>query len=113
MQRSFLLTLTVNFQNLYSLMVAVPGAIPTDGILPDRVSSLNIRWDSGTGKVTIADSNSSNTRGVVLQTGGDVILGYSLDQFVQTSLKNTICIRDYRVKGATGNEKIQVTIESQ
>jgi len=118
--RSFKVTLPAdtNVHNLYSLIVGtanyglanggtnetgITGAIPTDGILPDRVSKLEIQADSGNaGNLTILDRNSANTTGKVLAAG---------DPILSQSSRNTICLKDYLLKGSAASQACEVEIE--
>lgn len=93
--RHFNLTLTGSYQNLYTLMLAVTGAVPTDGILPDRVRELSITAAvaNSTTAVLVSDSNNANS-------GGSEILS-STGPFIRRSPAQTICLRDYNLKGNT------------
>jgi hypothetical protein len=117
--RNFKVTLPAdtNFHNLYSLLVGskygvanggtsetgITGAIPTDGILPDRVSKLEIQADiANTGTLTVGDRNSANTSGKVLTTGNTML---------STSMRNTICLKDYLLQGSVASQACEVEIE--
>lgn len=92
--RSFTLTLNSNYQNLFTLISAITGAVPTDGILPDRVQSLCITpaVANSTSAVLISDRNSANATGSELLTP---------QTFKVVSNRNSICLRDYTLKGNT------------
>lgn len=120
MFRTFKITLPndTNNHNLFSLIVgtavyglanggtdetAITGAIPTDGILPDRGMFLEIQADSGNaGTLTVNDRNSANTTGKVLSAG---------DVFDITAHYNTICYKDYFLKGSVGSQACEVRFE--
>ena len=107
MHRSFKITLPgdTNYHNLYTLMLAITGAAPTDGILPDRVAELEMQADNGNGvnTVTVADGNNANTTGRAL-TAGDI--------YLKRKDRNIICLRDYYLAGSAGGESVEVEIES-
>jgi hypothetical protein len=98
MNRSFSGTLPAdtNVHNLYTLMLAIPNAVPIDGTLPDRVQELTILFG---GDITIGDQNAS---GGHAYTGGDSL--------TKRSNRNTICLRDFTLKGAAGSETYNVEI---
>lgn len=101
MYREFNVPLTTSFQDLYTLMKAVTGAIPTDGILPDRCKELELNPQAdNTGDVTIADSqdNAHNA-------------GYVLTNKSVRSNRNTICLRDYVAKGSDGAQHLVIEVE--
>lgn len=89
MYRQFNVTLSTSFQDLYTLMKAVTGAIPTDGILPDRCKELSLTpGAANNADVTIADSqDNANNAGILLTN------------MTKRSNRNTICLRDYVAKG--------------
>ena len=118
--RTFTLTLpadTLN-HNLFSLIVGtanyglanggtneigVTGAIPTDGILPDRGTFLEIQADSGNANtLTVNDFNNAYTTGKVLN---------STDVFSVSSSRNTICYKDYFLKGGANSQVCEVRLE--
>jgi hypothetical protein len=119
--RTFKVTLPAdtNNHNLFSLIVGtanygaanggtdeagITGAIPTDGILPDRGTFLEIQADSANaGTITINDRNSANTTGKVLQVG---------DTFQVSSNINTICFKDYFIKGSINSQVCEVRLEN-
>lgn len=121
MFRSFEIDLPAdtNVHNLYSLIVGtakyglrhggtneigITGAIPTDGILPDRVSSLEIQGDpDNTSTIQVLDRNNANTGGKLLNSG---------DVYNRLSNRNTICLKDYLIKGGAASQELEVTIES-
>ncbi len=121
MFRTFKVTLPAdtNNHNLYSLIVGtanygaanggtdetgITGAIPTDGILADRGSYLEINADSGNGNtITVNDRNSANTTGKVLNAG---------DTFQVASGRNTICFKDYFLKGGAASQAFEVRLEN-
>lgn len=101
MQREFNITLTTAYQDLYTLMLAVTGAVPTDGILPDRGLMLGITVDPGNANtVTWADRNNANNTGYVMT---------STLQFGPFP-NNAICFRDYLFKGGAASQAIIVSI---
>lgn len=102
MHRAFELTLpNTDEQNLFTLMSAVTGAVPTDGVLPDRVNDLSLKVRSGT--VTLGDRNSANAGGSDFGAGEGI---------TKRSGRNTICLRDYTLTGAAGGEVVEVDVES-
>ena len=120
MFRTFKLTLPAdtNNHNLFSLIVGtasyglvnggtnetgITGAIPTDGILPDRGIFLEIQADSGNANtLTINDSNNANTTGKVLN---------ATDVFSVSSGRNTICFKDYFLQGGAASQACEVRLE--
>lgn len=126
MLRTFKITLPAdtNNHNLFSLLVGkvtntnvqgyglaqggtdetgITGAIPTDGILPDRGISLEIQADSGNGNtLTVNDGNFANTTGKVLNAG---------DTFFITSDFNSICYKDYFLQGGAASQACEVRLE--
>ena len=120
MFRTFKLTLPAdtNNHNLFSLIVGtasyglvnggtnetgITGAIPTDGILPDRGIFLEIQADSGNANtLTINDSNNANTTGKVLN---------ATDVFSVSSGRNTICFKDYFLRGGAASQACEVRLE--
>lgn len=95
-----------NYHNLFSLIVgtavygtaqggtnetAITGAIPTDGILPDRACQLIFGGTATTG-VLISDRNNANTAGYPLVNNVQTILG--------TPGVNAISLKDIFVKGS-------------
>ena len=119
--RTFKITLPndTNNHNLFSLIVgtanygktnggtdetAITGAIPTDGILSDRGNFLEIQADSGNGNtLTVNDRNSANTTGKVLNAG---------DTFDVESSRNSVCLKDYLLKGGAGSMTCEVRFEN-
>jgi len=120
MFRTFKLTLpadTLN-HNLFSLIVGtanyglanggtnetgITGAIPSSGILPDRGNFLEVQSDSSNAStLTISDSNNTNTTGKVLN---------STDVFSVSSNRNTICFKDYFLKGGASSQACEVRLE--
>lgn len=119
--RAFKVTLPAdtNNHNLFSLLVgtsiygaaqggtnetAIAGAIPTNGILTDRVSYISLTADSGNaGNVAINDRNNANTTGEVLAAG---------KQFLQTSTRNTICLKDFLIAGSANSQVFELNIDS-
>ena len=117
MHRTFAITLPAdtNPHNLYSLIVGtaayglvnggtnetgITGAIPTDGILPDRVQQLIIQVN--TGSIKIKDRNTSDA-GQQYDTPGSL---------TETSNRNSICLKDYIIKGVAGSETLSVDMSS-
>jgi hypothetical protein len=81
----------------------ITGAIPASGILPDRGIFLEIQADSANANtLTINDSNSANTTGKVLN---------STDVFSVSSSRNTICFKDYFLKGGANSQACEVRLE--
>lgn len=119
--RTFKLTLPAdtNNHNLFSLIVGtanygaanggtdetgITGAIPTDGILHDRGTFLEIQADSANAStLTVNDRNSANTTGKVLVSG---------DTFQVASGRNTICFKDYILKGGAASQACEVRLEN-
>lgn len=126
MFRTFKITLPAdtNNHNLFSLLVGTPGstnvqgyglaqggtneagitgAIPTDGILPDRGCFLEIQADAGNANtLTVNDRNYANTTGKVLSSG---------DTFDVDSDRNTICFKDYFLQGGAASQACEVRLE--
>jgi hypothetical protein len=126
MMRSFEITMPddTKAHNLFSLLVGtsvygaaqggtnetgITGAIPTDGILPDRVNFLRITGDSGNGDnlIAIQDRNSANNaKGD--QLGASVTLNYGPFN------RNSLCLKDYILTQSESGEVqiVEVLIES-
>jgi len=118
--RTFKITLPadINNHNLFSLIVGtanyglvnggtnetgITGAIPTDGILSDLVSFLEIQADSANGNtITVNDRNNVNTTGKILNV---------LDIFSRETNKNTICLKDYFIAGQAASQAMEARIE--
>ena len=119
--RAFKITLPAdtNYHNLFSLIVGtakygsvnggtnetgITGAIPTDGILPDRGNFLEIQADGGnSGTLTISDRNNANSTGKVLNPG---------DPFQAGPFNvNAICFKDYFIKGSANSQAMEVHFE--
>lgn len=98
--RAFAVTLPADTDphNLYDMLLALPDAVPVDGILPDRVSELTIKVTSG--DINVVDRQS--TTGLPLSEG---------EGNTSRSNRNTICLRDYHIAGAVGSEEFSVIIE--
>ena len=107
MQRSFQLTLTTGstVYNLYTLMRAISGAVPTDGILPDRVNQLSIQLDGST-TVYIGDNllSASQYGAKLLSTGDSLTAG--------PTFGNGVCLRDYYLMGGANGAKVNVIVNS-
>jgi len=106
MFRAFTVTLPAdtNNHNLYAALLAITGAIPTDGILVDRVNYLEIQADlANASTLTVNDENYANTTGKVLNAG---------NVYNRQSTRNTICLRDYYLQGGAASQKVEVTLES-
>jgi hypothetical protein len=108
-QRSFQLTLTTasTVYNLYTLMRAVTGAVPTDGILPDRVNRFSIQSDDSnqTANVFVGDSLlSSSQYGAKLAAGGSLSIG--------PTFGNGVCLRDFYLMGSADGTKVNVMFNS-
>lgn len=113
MHRSFKVTLPADtvvrsvWQALNGLngATAITGAVPTDGILPDRCCDLKITSDTANAAntLTIADANNANTTGRVLSAGGDV---YEVSKF-----RNSICLKDYFIKPSANSLIYEVDLE--
>lgn len=120
MFRTFKITMPAdtNNHNLFSLIVGtaaygaanggtdetgITGAIPTDGILPDRGTFLEIQADvANANTLTINDRNNANTTGKVLTSG---------QTFEVSMHENTICYKDYFLKGGANSQACEVRIE--
>ena len=120
MFRTFKITLPAdtNNHNLFSLIVGtavygsvnggtnetgITGAVPTGGILPDRGSFLEIQADAGNANsLTVNDSNYANTTGKSLNAG---------DVFSVSRNGNTICFKDYFLKGGANSQVFEVRLE--
>lgn len=118
--RAFKVTLPAdtNEHNLFSLLVGtanyglanggtnetgITGAIPTDGILPDRVSFLQITADSGnSGTISINDRNNANTTGQVLAKSVS---------YTQNSTRNTVCLKDFFMLGSADSQAFEMNID--
>lgn len=124
--RNFAVTLPAdtNNHNLYSLLVGsvtstnvhgyglteggtnetgITGAIPTDGILPDRGTSLNIiASGSNTSTITVNDRNFANTVGVSLGAGGS---------FSNSSDRNEVCFKDFFIQGGAASQQFEVALD--
>jgi len=120
MFRTFKITLPAdtNNHNLFSLIVGtssygliqggtnetgITGAIPTDSILSDRGSFLEIQADSGNANtLTINDRNNANTTGKILN---------ATDVFSVSNDRNTICLKDYLLQGGAASQAMEVRLE--
>lgn len=119
MLRTFKITLPADtaIHNLFSLIVGPPytvanggtaetgitGAIPSEGILPDRGCSLQITSDSAnTGNIAIQDRNATPSPGRLLAANAV----YS----VQSS-RNSICYKDYFLQGSAASQIAEVCFE--
>jgi len=120
MFRTFKITLPAdtNNHNLFSLIVGtssygliqggtnetgITGAIPTDSILSDRGSFLEIQADSGNANtLTINDRNNANTTGKILN---------ATDVFSVSNDRNTICFKDYLLQGGAASQAMEVRLE--
>lgn len=98
-----------NYHNLYSKLITLTGAIPTDGIFPDRVAEVTIGLDTpqnsaGNGGMilTIADRNQQG--GLAIEAGGSN---------TWRSNRNTICLKDFYYKQTTpGSLVINISVHS-
>jgi hypothetical protein len=103
--RTFAITLPNDtiYHQLYPLITAVTGAIPTDGILPDRGTYFLLQADlsNNADTITIGDKNNTNTNGPVLNAG---------DPFTQNASGNTIDFKSFYVKQSTGGLKCEVAL---
>lgn len=98
--RTFTMTMPAdnNYHCLYDMLAglngetAITGAIPTDGILPDRVRELFVQMDpaNAANTINISDSNHANSAGAAYAGG---------DAFQKKASRNVICLRDYFLKG--------------
>lgn len=105
MQRTFTMTwpADANYYRLYDRMLLLTGAVPTDGILPDRVANLQIQNDpQNATDIFITDFNSANSEGRQVIPGA---------YFEVTSDRNSICLKDYYIKGNA--LKISATFEAR
>lgn len=80
-----------NFHNLYTLLLTISGAIPTDGILAKSVCILNISL-TGTTSFNIAGSNYANNSGTPITTTNPT--------WSRQTDRNLIFIPDYYVQGS-------------
>ena len=109
MHRSFQITLpNTNANQLWTLLNLVTGAVPTDGILPDRVQELTINLDvtaaaNAGATLNVGDANIANGVGYPLMAG---------DALTRRSTRNTICLRDYYLKGSGSELVVNVDLES-
>jgi hypothetical protein len=72
-------------------MLLLTGAIPTSGILPDRVSELTIQADPQNGAdAFVSDSNNANSEGHQLLAG---------QSQTYRAIDNGICLKDFYLKG--------------
>jgi len=94
MHRVFTLTLTGSYQSLYALILAVTGAVPTDGLLPAKCCALELRAAAAnsTTPVLISDRNSTNSTGTELLPGVPYKLMFDAD---------VIWLGDFTLKGNT------------
>lgn len=106
MMRVFQITLTTSYQNLFTLLEAVTGAVPTKGILPDKVGFLSFGFPASGEAVSvlIGDSNvvAGNTTGFLIPS-----TGFNIGPFD----KNIIELNDYNLKAGTGGT-LSVLIEN-
>jgi len=121
MFRTFKVTMPADTSNhnLFSLIVGtaiyglanggtnetgVTGAVPTDGILSDRGTYLEINADGGNAStITVNDRNVANTSGKVLSAG---------DTFQVASGRNSICFKDYILTGGAASQVFEVRLEN-
>lgn len=113
MHRSFKVTLPADTvtRSVYDAMTgangatAITGAIPTDGILPDRCAFLKLTADTGNAAatLTVADRNSANTSGRPL-VGGDV---YEVGPYAG----NWCCLRDYFLKPSANSLLYEIDVD--
>jgi len=106
MQRVFTVTLPAdtNFHQLYTSLLGVTGATPTDGILPDRCTGCQLTADAGNAStVKLADANFANTSGPAIAAGGTILN--------RSELKNIICLKDYFLAGQAASQKFQAVLE--
>ena len=112
MMRSFTLTLASDgsVYNIWTLMNAVSGAIPSGAILPDRVALLKIKSDPGNGGATaeIFDTILTTT---ATGGGGPILYAGDVEQFGPFPM-NCICIRDFNIQGSANTLTIEVTLVS-
>lgn len=124
-QRQFKITLPAdtNNHNLYSLLVGqvsntnirgygateggtnetgITGAIPTDGILPDRGNYIQIMPDNGnTGNIIINDRNFANSTGPSYPKN----VAYTISNSV-----NSVFFKDYFIQGSAASQVFELTI---
>jgi hypothetical protein len=122
MHRTFNLTLPNDsaYHNLYSLIVGtavyglvhggtdetgITGAIPTDGILPDRIQSLDLLFPDSNSAVVVfvSDRNHANETGKSFSAG---------DNYHKDSARNSICMKDYFLSSGASEAGVVVEIES-
>jgi hypothetical protein len=87
-----------NYHQLYPMLTALPGAVPVNGILPDRVSQLTI--SNGPAGIFVADSNFANHPGTSL--------GASVGTFTKSSDRNVICLRDFYIAGNAAQYSVDI-----
>lgn len=105
MYRTFDLTLTSSYATIWDSLIAA-GTIDNIGqitgtteIVTDRVCQLDLTpGAANTGDVTVAD-----------HTGGT---GFVLTNLSKRSSRNSICLKDYKVKGSDNAQVLVVEIES-
>lgn len=92
--RQFSLTIPAdnNFHNLYTLMLGVTGAVPTDGILAKSVSHINIINNDPATTMNIADSNFAHN------TGDPVAAGTN---WFREANRNSFYLPDFNVQGTS------------
>jgi hypothetical protein len=92
---------------LYTLVCEVPDAVPTDGILPDRVNQLSIQADDSneTDNVFVGDNLLSAS-----QYGAKLVAGDSLS--AGPTFGNGLCLRDYYLMGSANGVKVNVIVNS-
>ena len=78
-----------NYHSMYTAMLAVTGAVPAFGILPDRVSWIGIY---SSGAALLGDSNNANSAGVAVT---------ATTPFIMSSTANDISLADFFVKGSS------------
>lgn len=104
MERVFNLTLPADttYHNLYTALLALTGAVPANGILPDRVYDLKIVAAStnGANTISVADNNFANSTGLALASG---------DVFYRTSNRNAISLKDLYLAGSAASQAVIVS----
>lgn len=94
MHRSFTLALPADpvYRNLYALLLTITGAVPIDGILPDRCKQVIIKADpANVGSINLSDRNSANAAGIALAGAEGIAFG--------PHDGNVICLRDFTLQG--------------
>ena len=117
MHRTFTITLPADtaFHSLWDSIVAsgacdqqgntLVSGVKDDGIITDRVCELQIQSQAtGTDTISVSDRNNANEAGfTMLKTAAP---------FITRSSRNSICLKDYYIKGSAVSMPYTATIES-